>query len=91
MMLTACGSAGKAPPDAAAPKAALTLQVDRIPVCPAELQLDMPARAQPPAGAILRANPDADDYLDAKDRREDLLEQRLAGAKAECDRQRGRP
>lgn len=91
MMLTACGSAGKSPPDATATKAALTLQVDRVKVCPAELDLAMPARAQPPAGAILRANPDADAYLDAKDAREDELEQRLVGAKAECERQRGRP
>ncbi|MCX7586556.1 hypothetical protein [Phenylobacterium sp. 58.2.17] len=60
-------------------------------VCPAELAQDLPARALPPAGAILRANPAADDYLDAKDRREDLLEKRLAGAKAECERQAARP
>lgn len=91
MTLTACASAGKPSPDAAPPQVALEQTVTRLVVCPAELTLDVPPRAMPAAGAVLRVNPAADDYLDAKDAREDLLAARLADAKAECERQKGRP
>lgn len=86
MMLTACASAGKpAPSPADLPPAALRTQVERELVCPAELAGEIPARVQPPAGAVIHANDLADDYLEAKDRREDQLEARLQGAKAVCD------
>lgn len=92
MMLTACGSAGKSPPRLAeAPSPLLQVDVQHVMVCPAELEQPIPPRAAPPPGAVLRANDEADAYLDAKDGREDLLELRLRGAKADCDRQRVNP
>lgn len=60
-------------------------------MCPAELAQPIPPRAVPPASAVLRANPEADQYLDDKDAREDLLEARLRDAKAECDAKQVRP
>jgi hypothetical protein len=56
----------------------------RVIVCPAEVELELPPRADPAAGADLRANPEADAYLDAKDAREDLLEARFRDAAAWC-------
>lgn len=89
MMLTACGSVGKSPPRTAeAPPQVLQVNTQRVVVCPAELEQAIPPRAEPPAGAILRANDEADSYLDAKDGREDLLEARLRDAKADCDREK---
>lgn len=81
MTLIACASASK-PTPASGP--ALKTTVQRELICPAEVDLELPARADPAKGAELRANPEADAYLDAKDQREDLLEARLRDAQAEC-------
>ncbi|WP_374569670.1 hypothetical protein [Phenylobacterium sp.] len=82
-MLSACASDSK-PTRLSHPDAALTVRTKRELVCPAEVLLDLPPRADPAPGADLRANAEADDYLDDKDGREDLLEARLRDAKTAC-------
>ncbi len=80
--LSACASAGSSPEPAAPP--VIQARIETRLVCPAELAQPIPAPVATPAGAIIRANEAGDAYLDAKDAREGLLADRLAGAKAEC-------
>lgn len=80
MTLTACASAGKPTPELSG----LSVSAERVVVCPAEVDQDIPPRADPSPQAVIRANEAGDAYLDAKDGREDLLEARLRDAKAFC-------
>lgn len=84
MTLSACGSAGvKLNTDHQAPPV-ITTHFDHQVVCPPEVTQAIPAPIAVPDGAIIRANPIADDFLDRKDGREQLLAQRLVDAQGKC-------
>lgn len=88
MMLTACASAGPSLPNLADLPAPSHLQIDRRLFCPAEIMIALPDRVSPPAGAVLRVNEEADAYLEARARREDVLEAAVRDAQAACERER---
>lgn len=88
MMLTACAAGGAKLPSklASAPDPIIDTRFETRVVCPAELAQPVPPAVAVPAGAVIRANPAGDAFLDDKDARETLLAQRLTDAKAQCPR-----
>ena len=65
MTLSACASAGSSLKAAEPP--VIRTRIETRLVCPPELSQPIPAPVATPAGAIIRANPEGDAYLDAKD------------------------
>lgn len=78
MMLSACATAGR--PTSPAVETRFELRL----VCPPELALDLPPAPTVPQGAVIRANPPGEAWLDAKDAREQLLAARLTDAAKAC-------
>lgn len=84
MTLSACGSAGVKLNTDHQVAPVITTRFDHQVVCPPEVMQPVPAPIAVPDGAIIRANPTGDDFLDRKDGREQLLAQRLVDAQGKC-------
>lgn len=84
-MLTACQSSpATRPKPGAAPDPVVVTERRVETVCPAELELTLPARIAKAAGAVIEGNPAGMAWLRDHFDRENLLEARLVDAAKAC-------
>tara|TARA_R110002072_G_scaffold300732_1_gene478801 strand:- start:77 stop:373 length:297 start_codon:yes stop_codon:yes gene_type:complete len=83
VMLTACATSGDERP-AVEPDPVIETRTEVVTVCPAELQLAIPASPHRPADAVIKASQSMLEYLAQRFSREELLEARLRDAAVEC-------
>ncbi len=82
--LSACATSAERRHRQPAPDPVIETRVERITVCPAELDQDVPPRVALPDGARLEAAELVLHWIAQRFAREALLEARLADAKAAC-------
>lgn len=83
-MLSACATSAERRTRTVAPDPVIETRVERITVCPAELDQDLPPRVTMPDGARIEAAEAVLRWISARFGREALLEARLTDAKAAC-------
>ena len=82
--LSACATSAERRTRAIAPDPVIETRIERITVCPAELDQAIPTRVTMPDGARLEAAEAVLRWIAARFARETLLEARLTDAKAAC-------